>query len=408
MEGRYPLPATRMRSTSGQHYLALDHVRAVAAWFVFVWHFNHGNPGATAPLPPTFAVPISPAGLLQNAMTAWQLFVQHFAPGALAGTPVLFRNTPSFWPGSLLDEGHTGVALFMTLSGYLFAKLLDGRRVHFGAFLWNRALRLLPLLAVVLTIVGVETVVNGSASLLDYLRFVGSGLLLPHLPNGAWSITVELHFYVLLPLLLAMSRRWTWPLLVVVASMIALRAVIHATDGSVQMLAYSTLCGRMDQFVFGILALRHRAAIARRWPLVLAALAAFVFAYHDFDASGGYYGDSGYPTTTAWWIILPTIEGLAYALAIAAYDTLARPRDTGVSAFLARLGAWSYSIYLLHFFVVFHLAALFTDWFGIRAMSFTVSTGLATVCFCAMAPIGWLSFRIIEGPFLKLRRPYLK
>jgi len=28
---------------------------------------------------------------------------------------------------ALLDEGHTGVALFMTLSGYLFAKLLDGK-----------------------------------------------------------------------------------------------------------------------------------------------------------------------------------------------------------------------------------------------------------------------------------------
>jgi len=30
----------------------------------------------------------------------------------------------------------------MTLSGYLFAKLLDGKRIKYGSFLWNRFLRL--------------------------------------------------------------------------------------------------------------------------------------------------------------------------------------------------------------------------------------------------------------------------
>lgn len=397
-----------MRSTSGQHYLALDHVRAVAAWFVFVWHFNHGNPAEVASQPPSFTVPMSPSGLLHNAVSAWQLFVEHFAPGALDGAPVLFGNVPSFWPLSLLDEGHTGVALFMTLSGYLFAKLLDGRRVNFLSFLWNRALRLFPLLLLVLAIVGVQTVAAGRASMLEYMSFLVRGLVMPHLPNGAWSITVELHFYVLLPLLLALSSRWSWPLLIVVAATLGARAWVHETQGTVQMLAYSTLFGRMDQFVLGILALRHREAIARHFVLVALALVAFVFAYHAFDQSGGYYGDSGYPTRSAWWIVLPTIEGLAYALAIATYDTLARPRDTGISAFVAKLGAWSYSIYLLHFFVVFRVSAWCSEWLPTSTAPFALSTVLATLCFCAMAPIGWLSFRLVEGPFLKLRRPYLR
>jgi len=34
-----------MRSTTGQHFIGLDHVRAVAAFLVFAWHFSHTNSG---------------------------------------------------------------------------------------------------------------------------------------------------------------------------------------------------------------------------------------------------------------------------------------------------------------------------------------------------------------------------
>src|SRR5271169_6463136 len=101
-----------MRSSSGTHFIALDHVRALAAFMVFAWHFTHG----------------------------------------LGGYPIPFDYVPALFPFSLLDEGHTGVALFMTLSGYLFAKLLDGKSINYLAFLWNRVLRLFPLLLVVILI----------------------------------------------------------------------------------------------------------------------------------------------------------------------------------------------------------------------------------------------------------------
>ena len=32
-----------MKSSSGKHYIALDHLRALAAFLVFVWHFTHGT-----------------------------------------------------------------------------------------------------------------------------------------------------------------------------------------------------------------------------------------------------------------------------------------------------------------------------------------------------------------------------
>ena len=69
-----------MRSSAGLYFDKLDHVRAVAAFLVFSWHFVH-----------------------------------------LSGVP--YDYAPLFPPASIFEEGYTGVSLFMTLSGYLFAKL---------------------------------------------------------------------------------------------------------------------------------------------------------------------------------------------------------------------------------------------------------------------------------------------
>jgi peptidoglycan/LPS O-acetylase OafA/YrhL len=86
----------------------------------------------------------------------------------------------------------------MTLSGYLFAKLLDGKDINYLSFFCNRALRLLPLLSLVLLIVGIRDYFGGGHHFL-YLRKVLAGILLPVLPNGGWSVTVEFHFYLALP-----------------------------------------------------------------------------------------------------------------------------------------------------------------------------------------------------------------
>src|SRR6185369_15141864 len=106
-----------MKATSGEYYAALDHVRAIAIMLVFSWHFLHSE--------------------------------QPVIPYAPAWSPLV-----------LFDQGFVGVALFMTLSGYLFAKLLDGKRIIYHLFLWNRALRLAPLLLVVL---GINTLMVFSA-----------------------------------------------------------------------------------------------------------------------------------------------------------------------------------------------------------------------------------------------------
>lgn len=354
-----------MKSSSGAHFIALDHIRALAAFIVFSWHFTH----------------------------------------AVNGYPVPFDYVPALFPLAVLDEGHTGVALFMTLSGYLFAKLLDGKSIDYKAFIWNRALRLLPLLVAVILVVGMTTFVSGR-SLAGYATSIAYGVLLPTLPNGGWSITVEFHYYLILPLLLWMMTRSTlWPLSILVAA-IVLRFFLHHERGEIQSLAYWTIIGRIDQFVLGMVVYHFRSCLAHRHLFALVTLTAFMMAYWYFDAQGGFYQSPSYPSPSLLWVFLPTLEGIAYAIFIVWYDNSFRHSTSGLSRFVGRIGEYSYSIYLLHFFVVFH-AARFVHEKIMDISNFYMACLWSLVCFMLMLIPAYVSFRFIEAPFLKLRKSYI-
>jgi peptidoglycan/LPS O-acetylase OafA/YrhL len=317
-----------MKSSTGVHYVALDHVRALAAFMVVVWHFAH----------------------------------------ATTGYPVPFEHVPAFFPMALLDEGHTGVALFMTLSGYLFARLLNGKSIVFSAFVWNRVLRLLPLLALVVLIAGVKELLY-SRSLVEYARLVVGGLVMPSLPNGGWSITVEFHYYLLLPLLLWAQGRTPWALPAAVVGAVALRLGIFLWKGEVQELAYSTLVGRFDQFALGMIACHFRTVFQRRHMLAVLVGVAFAVFYWQFDRLGGGYRRPPTPILAPMWIFLPTIEGLAYAVVFQA-ARLVHERVMDISDFNLAV-IWSLGFYLL------------------------------------MVGLGYLSFTYVESPFLKFRKRYV-
>lgn len=353
-----------MRSSSGVHYLALDHLRALAAFMVFSWHFIHAG----------------------------------------HGYPIPFDDAPRVFPLALLDEGHTGVALFMTLSGYLFAKLLDGASVKYGWFIYNRLLRLLPILIVALLLY-VALIYGQGGDLKPIWRDIRKGWLYPTLPNGGWSITVEFHFYLALPFLLLLDRHRPRILFALIGLFILFRFYLHARYGEVQTFAYWTIIGRIDQFTLGILAYRYRTFFSRG-SLALVIGVAFCIFYWWFDARGGFYQMPSYPSPSRLWAVLPTLEGLAYGVLIAWYDTRLIDGRSTLSRFIGQLGAYSYSIYLLHFFIVFH-AAQFVDRHIMRLDNFYIACLWSLAVFCLMIIPGYLSFRFIESPFLRLRRSYI-
>lgn len=318
------------------------------------------------------------------------------------GFPIPYAGAPSIFPLALLDEGHTGVALFMVLSGYIFAKLLDGKDIYYPGFLWNRFIRLVPLLIVVLILADIPHLHHHDITQPDYFKSLVRGIVTPELPNGGWSITVESHFYLILPFLLWATKLWRWAPIALLTIAIVLRISLYLQHADIQYLAYYTIIGRVDQFLLGIFAFNNR-QIMRGNGLAAAAIAlAFMLYYYWFDLAGG-FGSIPKPI----WIIESTIEGAAYAILIAYYDVNFKPSNTGFSFFLGRVGVYSYSIYLLHPFIVYRLPPIIMR-FGIGLSNFYVASAAALLSFGVMIAVSWVSFNLVEKPFLRFRVDYVR
>jgi peptidoglycan/LPS O-acetylase OafA/YrhL len=330
-------------------------------------------------------------------VACYLVFIWHFSH-SFTGHPVAFGYAPAIFPLALLDEGHIGVAVFMCLSGYLFAKILNGVDISYRRFIWNRFVRLAPLLAFVSIIVGVDHVHSGW-TILGYIQVWMAGAILPDIwPNGGWSITVEAHFYVILPVLLILVRRSPWFALLVVGAAFATRLLIYELTGQIHRLAYFTIVGRIDQFVLGMLLFHIGYALKARHLLASAVFLILAAVYYAFDRLGGWYGPS-----EAIWIILPTIEGALICVLIAYYDHSPIRVPKPLSWSLATMGSVSYSMYLLHPFFIFELSALADRLFH---PGFYESLCFGTIAFLSTVPIAWVSFALIEKPFLALRISY--
>lgn len=353
------------RATSGAHYIALDHVRALAAFIVIAWHFIHGA----------------------------------------SGYPVPFEGAPRVIPFAIFDEGHTGVALFMCLSGYLFCKLLSGRRVNYRLFLFNRALRLLPLLIFVVLAVFFIKYFNVGNSYYYWISIL-KGLYLPTLPNGGWSITVEFHFYIFIPIFLWAVNSNRYFLAFFVVFPLFLRTFIWFYVGDIQNYSYFTIIGRFDQFFMGMLLYRFRHLVMGQHVAMAILIVLFLLFYWWFDKLGGFYLFPSYPSNNSIWIFMPIFEGFFYATLIAWYDNSFKHSIGWVSKVIAKFGEYSYSFYLLHFFFVFK-AAEWIDKNLVDLSNFYMALFFSFVFYVAMFPLGYLSYRFIELPFLKFRRKYI-
>jgi peptidoglycan/LPS O-acetylase OafA/YrhL len=349
----------QMRSSEGVYFAGLDHIRAIAAFIVFVWHFNHVRDG--------------------------HLF------------------GPSPFPTSILTEGHIGVAIFMCLSGYLFAKLLDNQKIRYLPFMWNRVLRLFPLLIVVFVLFAWLRV--SPDMLRSYLTSLAAGFVKPSWPSGGWSIAVELHFYVLLPFLLLLSAKSRVLILSIVLVAFLFRTVWWASEGSVQTLSYWTIVGGIDQFAMGIFAFSARRRITGRHGLASGLIVALAVYVAVFDSIGGFYSNQDYPSPSPVWVFHPTILAVVFAFLIAWYDTSFKFRVTGFSRFLTMIGSSSYSMYLLHSFVVFK-AARYIDTQIIDLSNVYLMLFFATLTFLLFVPVAYLSYRIIECPPMRFRVRY--
>jgi peptidoglycan/LPS O-acetylase OafA/YrhL len=354
-----------------------------------------------------------------RALAALAVFVGHSFALSFGNRPGVFTGTKN----QLLVGGGLGVFLFFTLSGYLlFLPFLRAQvgardRVELKDYARNRVLRILPLYVAVVTVLSVLRPFDGQAS--DWWRFMlfvhnysGQSITLPDSP--VWSLQVEMHYYLLLPLaafLLALVARRSLGvtavlLLIVAAVSYKLRAHGVQTRDSLGVLyGLYSLPGLMYLFVSGMLVAVLKVHADRatpawmRLPVVgwssvwlLAGLAGYVtMATHDQLLQTRLLPFAGFLVVGA--AVLPLRGG--------------RPVRALEWRPLALVGVASYSLYLVHVpiiqaFTGTHVKivdnALITVGDG---MSFKLTLLLAVLI---VAPVTAASYLGIERPFLRLRR----
>jgi peptidoglycan/LPS O-acetylase OafA/YrhL len=349
-------------------------------------------------------------GLAILSVLAW-----HYVAALTPWDPAWARATRA-----ALAYSWTGVDLFFVLSGFLVGGIvLDQRRApnFVAVFYARRALRILPLYWLVLaafTASGAlladrlaeparEWLHGNPHSLSTYLTFgqnVATGLFSPQLAepgwvNVTWSLAVEEHFYLVVPLAMWLlpARALPWALLAAVASGPLARWLVSSTlgDASVYVL---TPC-RIDAIVLGVLCAwairqpRLRAALRPR-PLYAAAalLAAALVAAQLVDV-GRAFPVAGYSVASLFYacvLLLAVVEERGPLAAVLR------------SRALQRTGLLAYGLYLLHQPVngLGHALLLGAAPSLATAAGAAITAGALVVTFL----LAELSWRVLERPLI--------
>lgn len=323
---------------------------------------------------------------------------------ALSGQTVL----PPGSPWTFLYAGHTGVALFFVLSGFLvslpFIKALEhNRRPSLRLYALHRALRILPpyyfigLIGILLT--------GHFNQLIPMLTFTANAMDVGFFSMVWWSLATEVQFYLLLPIVfLVANHRFRTPLLgllgvlaITVYLMVILKKLgpDHATSFEIKYLLILSVFGQMPAFITGMvlafLYQRHAPMNIRMLPgyagmlglIALLGLALLAPAQSD-------------PLIFRWqnpWHV--ALEAILWGAVIWLLLNREQPPVSVLDNRVTRyFGKISFSLYLVHMPVValvmlyLRTGELWADY----VITFTLSVALAQ-----------LSFWFVEQPFLTLK-----
>jgi len=308
----------------------------------------------------------------------------------------------------ILGAGFLGVDVFFALTGFLiflpFARrdYGHGPPVDLGGYALNRALRILPLYYVVLVIVAA---IDGTA-LTTFLRFAlfsqsfSQSLVAKVLDGPMWSLVVELHFYVLLPLLAWVLARLSRGSAGRAAALLvglgaASTGVYEAGFHPFEVWTYS-LPASFVYFVPGMLLAIASVRLQGRVPR---------WTHHPLARA-----DLWLLAAVGVWLALfldPTIEirllplaivGTALVVGSCTLPIQRRGLDRLLDVRpLAWVGVISYSLYLWHWPLLNWLPrpgmAGYGGWLVFMAYAIPV---------CLVA--AWISYRLVEAPALRFRR----
>jgi peptidoglycan/LPS O-acetylase OafA/YrhL len=308
----------------------------------------------------------------------------------------------------LYGTGNVALFLFFAISGFAiympFAKrdFGGGGPVNLRRYAVNRALRILPLYYVVVATVLIIDYNWGSFGL--WARFLSfsqnfNPRTVFEFIGPSWSLVVELHFYLLLPLL-------AWGIARVAKGSIA-RAIAILGAVALACVVFRILTVAVPEFPNPV----WRASTPANLQFIIAGMiAALAYIYLQQNRPRWLQGAL---TNSDLWLLAAAVVTIPFTWIAFYYDSLQMLTAfliIGAAAFphlqrgpvtrvfwwkpLAILGLASYSIYLWHIYVLeFFLKRDVLDFGPLVATVLPVSI-----------IVGLISYKLIEEPFLRLRR----
>lgn len=186
-----------------------------------------------------------------RAVAAYLVFLHHYNPA-----------TPGTFSYRLADQGYIGVTIFFVLSGFLIYHryadaYMSGKNWSWQTYLQNRFVRIYPLYAVLLLATAGAYWLAGRP--MSWLIFGLNVTLLKGFFDAykfsgiaqSWSLTVEVCFYVLAPFLFVGLNRWGTTVLISIG-------LVWATGGQtnpverLSFIWFYTFFGRSFEFLAGM------------------------------------------------------------------------------------------------------------------------------------------------------------
>lgn len=292
---------------------------------------------------------------------------------------------------------YIGVSFFYLLSGFVLTWSCSRQRA--GVFWWNRVSRIWPLQLTMMVVVYV-LLWNSEPRPSSPLGWVLQALLLqawdPNTNvhsggNGVtWSLSCELFFYAMFPLLVAGIRRLRARGLALTAvGVLATEALVptvvagHVSSATYQWLFFYCPAYRIGEFILGMVLARAFARGMRfRRPSVgyllgWAWFAGWVVVVTEYTLR--HHGDT-VPRPYATLLVLPAFVLLV--VAGASSDMAGRTRLMG-NWLLIKLGEWSFALYLVHALLAWYTSR--QDWLpryggvGYLLVFIALSTAVAAV-----------------------------
>lgn len=329
--------------------------------------------------------------------------------GGAEGWPI--ANNPI---SAILWEGHSAVALFLVLSGFLLATLAFDRQDTYLQFIERRVRRIFPLMLIVL-VFGLYTVKD-----IDFGQILAAFLMLRNttasfndpagLTGTLWTVAVEFQFYLVAPIIFALTMRGKFArfILPAIALMWLLRMIVllplHDNGGELYRISYFTIVGRANQFLVGVglayLVFVRPPTRGRHWRIALAVSALLVALFLWAVNFGG-----GIGTYRAWHVFLPEIEAIVWAFFLLSFWMSNPVRWKPAAEFLKFMGTISFGVYVIHFAVQREFWTLvYPKFLGAPSLNLAAATAVNIGLLAFVSAVAALSWYYIEKPIKGWRR----